>query len=306
MSTLIVIGGTGELGRKTVQAAEATDGTGWKGKIIATYKTSAPKQTSKRVQWHCLDCGDHKSVRSFLLSQEQIGSVLYCAIPKGGNASAKHNDVLRNGIVEDVVNCAEAVTILGVRFVAVSTDLVFNGQLPADQTYDEESPTCPINAYGEYKAEMEKRLLSICGKIVIARTSLILTMDDGEEYGKGLQFVVDCVRGKFGAIELFTDELRNMSFADDLGVAMVELGQPDCEHRGVVHMVSDEITNRWELAKLMAKRMGMEEKLANGNTAKSGLSSQCGLSNRPLNCSLSKLRATVLKTKIRGITERLG
>lgn len=304
MATLIIIGGTGELGRKTVAAAEATDGSGWTGDIIATYKTSAPNQSMSRTQWHYLDCADHKAVRTFLLSQGSLATVLYCAIPKGGNASATHNDGLHGGIVEDVLNCGEAVAILGGRFVAVSTDLVFDGKKERNDAYNELSATSPINAYGQYKAEMERRLLSISGKIVIARTSLILTMDEGQQYGKGMQFVVDCVNGKHGEIELYTDELRNMSFADDLGRAMVELGQPQCEHIGLVHMVSEENTSRWELAKLVAKHLGVEDLL--GKWAKSGLSSQSGLTTRPLNCSLStKLRETVLKTKIRGISERL-
>lgn len=303
MSTLIIIGGTGELGRKTAAAALATDGTGWDGQIIATYHSSPPRRISNRIEWLPLDVADHKAVRSLLVSQPLLSTVLYCAIPKGGNASAKQNDKLRFGVVNDVVHCAEAVVLMGARFVAVSTDLVFDGKLPANESYTEESSTNPVNAYGKYKVEMEKQLLSLSGKVVIARTSLILTMDDND-YGKGMQFVVDCIKGKHGEIELFTDEVRNMSFSDDLGRAMVELGKPECEHVGLIHMVSDETTNRWELAKLVAKRIGCEQLL--GKYAKSGLSTKSGLT-RPLNCSLStKLQSSVLKTHIQGITERLG
>lgn len=304
MSTLIIIGGTGELGRKTVAAAEATDENGWSGDIIATYRSSAPRRTSGRVQWQSLDCADHSQVRSLLASQASLSTVLYCAIPKGGNASAKPNESLRAGIVDDVLNCAEAVAMMGARFIAVSTDLVFDGKLDGGLTYGEDSETGPVNAYGEYKAQMERRLLSVSGNIVIARTSLILTWDEDGGYGKGMQFVVDCIKGKHGEIELFTDEVRNMSFADDLGRAMVELGKEDCKHIGIVHMVSDENTNRWELAKLVAKQLGLEDLL--GRYARSGLSTASGML-RPLNCSLStKLRATVLKTKIQGISQRLG
>lgn len=304
MSTLIIIGGTGELGRKVVAAAEASDHSGWKGDIIATYCSSIPSVTSKRVHWTYLDCSDHKAVRALIASQEKLSTVLYCAISKGGNASAKRNDSLKRGVIDDVVHCAESVALVGARFVAVSTDLVFDGKIGKDGAYDETSVPCPINAYGEYKAEMEKKLLSLSGNIVIARTSLILTFDDDGYYGKGLQFVVDCIRGKHGEIELFTDELRNMSFADDLGRSLVELGNEDCEHVGIIHLVSDENTNRWELAKLIAKRLHLEDML--GKYAKSGLSVKSGL-ERPLNCTLStKLKSAVVKTRIDGISQRLG
>lgn len=303
MATLIIIGATGELGKETLEAAIARDGTGWPGKIIATYNNSAPHKFHKRISWDKLDCADHKSVRELLAAQSRLGAVLYCAVPKHGGAAAKGSDSVRAGIVDDVVNCAEAVVMLGARFVAVSTDLVFDGKLPEGERYEEGAVTCPPNPYGKYKAEMERRLLGLSGKVVVARTSLILSME-GERYGKGVQFVVDCLEGKRGEIELFTDEWRNMSFADDLGKAMVELGREECRHTGLIHMVSDEVTNRWELANLLATKLGLEDKL--GVMAKSGLSSQSGL-NRPLNCALStKVRQAVLKTQIRGISERLG
>lgn len=303
MSTLIIIGATGELGRKTVEAACAEDGTGWHGEIIATYYSSAPKSLCSRVKWQKLDCSDHKEVRTLLASQASLGAVAYCAVPKHGGAAGKGGQAVRTGIVDDVVNAAEAVVMLGARFVAISTDLVFDGNIPAGDLYNEKSTTCPPNPYGKYKVDMEERLSGLSGKVVIARTSLILTLD--EDYtGKGVQFVVDCMDGKHGEIEIFTDELRNMSFSDDLGKAIVELAKAECSHVGVVHMVSDDITNRWELAKLLARKLGKEHML--GKYAKSGLSAKSGL-NRPLNCGLStKLVKSVLKTRIRGVSERLG
>lgn len=304
MSTLIIIGGTGELGRKTVEAACAVDGSGWDGEIIATYNSSMPFKVPPQVNWQKLDCGDHKAVRTLIVSQTNLGAVLYCAVPKHGGAAGKGGDQVRIGIVDDVVNCAESVAMLGARFVVVSTDLVFDGKIPRGAGYDEMAKPCPINAYGEYKAQMEQQVLGLSGKVVVARTSLILTLDEGEGHGKGIQFVVDCLEGKKGEIELFTDELRNMSFSDDLGKAMIELSKPECKAVGLIHMVSDEVTNRWELAKLLAARLGLEDGL--GKHAKSGLSKESGL-NRPLNCALSTTATRkILKTRIRGITERLS
>lgn len=312
--TLLVIGGTGELGSKVVAAAEATDGSGWTGDIIATYHNSMPeREPGSRVIWQSLDVSDHRAVRDLLMEPAHLSSVVYCAIPRGGNANAKYSDVLHNGIVADVEHCAESVAMLGARFIAISTDLVFDGKRPVDSSsktggYTEQCTALPINPYGEYKTEMERRLLAISGDIVIARTSLILTFDkdDAGKCGKGVKFVIDCIHGKHGSIELFTDERRNMSFADDLGKALVELADgARCKHQGLIHLVADECSNRWELALLIAKQMKVEHLV--GKHVTSGLSAESGLKNRPLNCELStKLRASVLNTPIRGITERLG
>lgn len=299
--SLIIIGATGELGLQTLSAALADDGTGWPGSITATYHTSAPPHLNLRVTWVCLDCSDHKAVRELLAAQARLGAVLYCAVPRHGGAAGKGGDAVRAGIVDDVLHCAEGVVMLGARFVAVSTDLVFDGKLKAGERYKETDATCPINPYGRYKEEMERRLLGLSGEVVVARTSLILSIE-GEQYGKGVQFVVDCLDGRKGEIEIFEDELRNMSFADDLGRAMLELGAG--AGKGIVHMVSDEVSNRWVLAKLLAKRLGKEELL--GKWAKSGLSKDSGL-NRPLNCALdAEGTHKMFKTRIRGITERLG
>lgn len=304
MSTsLIVIGGTGELGQQVLEAACSDLPTGWPGNVIATYLTSLPRKKHPRLVWQKLDCSDHKEVRSLIASQSSLGAVLYCAVPKHGGAAEKGGDSVRAGIVEDVVNCAESVVMLGARFVAVSTDIVFDGSLPPGQLYSEQSPPGPRNAYGRYKVEMENRLLSLSGKVIIARTSLILTVEENN-YGKGVQFVIDCLTGKHGEIEMFSDELRSMSFSDDLGLAMLELSKEECKHNGLIHMVTDEVANRWELTKLLAKKLGMENML--GVHAKNGLSSESGL-NRPINCGMStELCRSVLKTKIRGITERLS
>lgn len=304
MATLIIIGGTGELGRKTVQAAQSTDHSGWSANIIATYHNNPPPHYHSRVTWTPLDCSDQKAVRSLIASQTALGAVIYCAVPKHGGAAGKGGDSVRIGIVDDVVNCAEASVMVGARFVAVSTDLVYDGQLPLGQRYVEDSIPSPLNAYGKYKVEMEQRLGRLSGGVVIARTSLILTMDKGPDYGKGVRFVVDCLQGKHGEIEIFTDELRNMSFADDLGLALVELAKKDCAFKGgIINLVSDEVTTRWELTKRVAVKLGLEDKL--GGIVKSGLSAESGL-NRPLNCALStELRNRVLKTNIRGLSERL-
>jgi len=229
--------------------------------------------------------------------------VVYCAVPKHKGANQKAGDSsIRAGIVDDVVSAAEAAAMCGAKFVAVSTDLVFDGHLIPGEKYTVSSQVCPTNQYGKYKAEMERQLAQISGNIIIARSSLILTLPNG----RAVQFVRDAIDGKHGKIELFSDELRNMSFSDDLGKALVELAGKCVTHRGIVHIVAGETTNRWELAKLLAQKYDMVEKIHSREYAVVGLSKNSGM-NRPLNCALDDtLTKKILKTKIRGVTERLS
>lgn len=305
LGALLVVGAMGELGSHTVAAAVEA----WNGPVIAVCHSSSPKASMANASgatWVHLDCSDHKAVRTYFAAAQRISAVIYCAVPKHRGANETGADSVRAGIVDDVVACAEAAAMIGARFVAVSTDLVHDGLKPAGERYSESDPPTPTNAYGRFKVDMERELANISSAIVIARSSLILTLGDGADvpHGKGIRFVVEAIEGRHGEIEIFEDELRNMSFGDDLGRALVELASPSCAHRGIINLVSDETTNRWELAKLLAKKLGKEDLL--GVHAKSGLSKDSGM-NRPLNCALSSdLAKKVLNTKIRGISERLA
>lgn len=295
---LIIIGGCGELGSATVAAAASKNGWNSEGSIVATFHKTEPSSQQRelrRVVWKQLDCGSHKALRK-LIADIGPSAVIYCAVPKHGGAGSKPSEVLRLGIVDDVLAAAEATAMVGGRFIAVSTDQVFDGK---KGMYSEADKVSPTNAYAQSKVEMEEGLQKIGGNIVIARTSLILTEDPP---GKGWGFVMSCVEGHHDDIILFTDEKRNISFSDDLGRALVELAEEKCMHRGILHLVSSEVTNRYELAKIMAMKMGIAEQECK---FRPGLSAESKM-NRPLDLSINtSLLKTILKTNIQGVSERL-
>jgi len=126
---------------------------------------------------------------------------------------------VRRGIVDDVVHMALSANARGpVRFVAISTDQVFDGK--AGIKYSESFERSPTNPYASYKCEMEDKLLALnLPDLLICRTSLILTLDPP---GKAVQFCKDALMGT-KEVTLFTDELRNMSWVEDLASALIEL-----------------------------------------------------------------------------------
>jgi len=333
-STLLIIGATGELGAATLLAARAAS---LSRPIHATLHATppAPALAAAASAWHPLDTGDHVALRRLVIDVAPA-AVLYCAVPGGhGGANSSGADAapFRGGVVEDVAAAAEAVAMAGGRFVGVSTDLVFDGT--KGSPYTEADAVAPLSAYGKCKAEMEARLTAMGGDdVLVCRTSLILSMagagmavlprsgsassDSGAAaaaaspppsgprfldapMGKGLRFVADCVAGRKGDLALFSDEVRHMSWAHDLGAALVELAA----RRGVgglLHLVADAPTNRWEVAVALARRAGLE----GGGGAASGLSASSGL-NRPTDLRLDtgRLAGLGLRTRLRGALERL-
>ncbi|GJQ08329.1 hypothetical protein GpartN1_g120.t1 [Galdieria partita] len=294
---LLIVGATGELGSATIQATSHSPF--WKDKkIYATYFRHVPTSTHPLyplAEWNFLDLCDHEKVRRFLLEISPT-SVICCSVPTHQGASSQSSDFLRQGIVENVVALAEASKLIGARFIAISTDQVFDGNLKTGR-YKEDDPVHPTNPYASYKAEMEEQLLSLGGDILICRTSLILTLNPP---GKAIRFILDALEPE-SEIELFTDELRNMSFSEDLGSALCEVSVPQHPARGLLHLCSDEPVSRYDLALKLVPYFGKDEK--NIKTAKSAASKQF----RPLNLSLDNSKAkSLLQTEIRGISKRLA
>lgn len=314
--SVLVTGASGELGFQVVlKAAQVSSPF---DKVFATYYRSPPSDSERKatanVEWIRLDCSDHAAARE-LLKKTAACAIVYCAVPKHGGANGKGGDTVYSGIVTDVVNLASAKPS-SARFVALSTDLVYDGKIAEGKRYTEEDAVSPTNAYAQAKVDMERQLAAI-ENVVVARTSLILTMADEPSdtavrlsHGKGVKFVIDAMDGVLSngsePFQVFTDEKRNMSFSDDLAAALTQLASPSCEFEGIVHLVADEVTTRYELACRLARRRSKEDCI--GKTFVAALSAESGM-NRPLNCALDSSRLNHLLAgtgvRIRGLSERL-
>lgn len=170
---LLIVGATGELGSATLEASSRSPF--WRDKkIYATYFRQAPTSAHHHYSlavWNFLDLNDHQSVRK-LLSEVAPTSVICCSVPPHQGSSSQFSNFLRQGIVENVLALAEASKMIGARFIAISTDQVFDGNL-RNGKYREDDPIHPTNPYASYKAEMEQELLNLGGDILICRTSLV-------------------------------------------------------------------------------------------------------------------------------------
>eukprot|EP00698_Gefionella_okellyi_P022081 TRINITY_DN7274_c0_g1_i1.p1 TRINITY_DN7274_c0_g1~~TRINITY_DN7274_c0_g1_i1.p1 ORF type:complete len:242 (+),score=32.87 TRINITY_DN7274_c0_g1_i1:63-728(+) len=207
--SVLVTGGVGELGQ-TVVAEALRQGL----EVHATYFNTVPPKDERRVHWHQVDICDRDSVLVLCTLVPRGTNVIHCAV-----SPQKHGfGDLRSATVDSAVNVADAASLLHARCVVLSTDLVFNGK---DGSYTELSRVSPILPYGEAKVEMEKCLLQRQGDVVIVRTSLILTL---EPAGKHIRFLQDVVDG-IQSTPLFTDEIRNAVWADELARAVRKHGK---------------------------------------------------------------------------------
>jgi dTDP-4-dehydrorhamnose reductase len=279
---LLVIGGSGELGRQLIAVGS--------GRAVHATYLSRPQPVSQE-SWYRLDITNGESVHH-LMRQIRPDVVIHAA-HSGHDRARYSSDVdFQTAIVEGGRHVAEAAAEVGARCVMMSTDLVFDG---TRGSYSEEDPARPIMPYGQAKADMEGVVLAMGTDLAIVRTSLILTL---EPMGKHVSWIVNALqRGE--RRDLFTDELRCPIWSDELAAALLELASLD--YRGLLHIAGPEVNHRYALGLAMADQFNLDSSLI-----VPALSAESGL-ERPLDCTLDCSRAySLLKTPVHGVGARFG
>lgn len=148
---LIVLGGTGMLGRATVAAARRR---GWSALALSHSQ---------------LDVRNARAVREAALSfgaDVLFNAAAFTQVDRCESEAALAHEIN----AEAVAGLAEVATELGVRLVHISSDYVFDGA--ATTPYSESSATGPISVYGASKLGGERAALASAGALVV-RTSWV-------------------------------------------------------------------------------------------------------------------------------------
>jgi dTDP-4-dehydrorhamnose reductase len=259
---LLVMGGSGLLGREIVQQAGPD--------TAVTYHDNPPDT----VERHRLDIRDRDAVA------ELVGRLRPRLII---NAAYRQHDWAITA--DGAMHVAAAAARTGARLVHVSSDAVFSG---GAVTYDERSTPDPTTPYGAAKAAAELAVRGLAPDAAIARTSLII--------GEGEVAHTRNVRQRV----LFTDDIRCPVHVTDLAAALLELGG----RSGIHHVAGADAISRYELARLIARRDGLDETaLTPGLRAATG---PPGPLDVRLDCSWTQERLTVRLRGAREFLERPG
>jgi dTDP-4-dehydrorhamnose reductase len=270
---LLVIGGTGLLGRRITRQAQLAG-----HDVIATYHANAPLAVG--VEWRKLDIRRRDDVRKLALQVRPDVVV---------NAAYRQSDW--ETTADGGLHVALAAAAAGARLVHVSSDAVFSGAVPS---YDETCQPDPVTPYGAAKAAAETAVKGIAPDGVIARTSLII--GDGDSAHEKLVHAL--VSGEVAAA-LFTDEVRCPVYVGDLAAALLELGASP--HAGVCHVAGADDVSRYELGLLIAARDGLDQAaIPAGLRTASG---RAGAARVRLDCTRTQARLT---TRLRGAREFLA
>jgi dTDP-4-dehydrorhamnose reductase len=228
---LLVVGGSGFLGREVIRQAQAAG-----HRIAATFYSRAAAMAD--VNWRSLDIRRRHDVMA--MAEE---SRPYAII----NTAYRQADWTTTA--DGSMHVALAATAVGARLVHVSSDAVFSG---AAVHYDETRVPDPITPYGAAKAAAETAVKGITPTAVIARTSLIIG-NGASQHEKRVHALAS------GAITgvLFTDEMRCPVHVTDLASALLEFAES--AYAGIHHVAGAEAISRYDLGVLIARRDGLDE-----------------------------------------------
>ncbi|MEU7429942.1 sugar nucleotide-binding protein [Streptomyces sioyaensis] len=230
---ILIVGGSGFLGRELAQQALATGHA-----VTATFATRAGNIPG--IRWLPVDLRRSEEITP-ALRESQPDVVINAAYRKADWATT----------ADGAIRLAMAAAQHGSRLVHVSSDAIFSG---ADVRYDESATPDPVTPYGAAKAAAETAIRLFVPDAVIARTSLII--GDGDSVHEA--FIHELATGRRHGV-LFTDDIRCPVHVTDLARAILELAAGD--HAGVCHLAGSDAVSRHELGVLIADRDALDSSL---------------------------------------------
>lgn len=232
MKRLLITGGSGYLGGQLVAAA-----TGWD--VFSTFYQNPPVGLRRGIHLP-LDLRDAEATLA-LVETVRPDVIIHTAC---ANRTA---DSLQ-AIVPAGRNLAEAASKFQLRFIHISSDLVFDGE---HAPYTEDAHPCPLSEYGRAKAEADALVASIYPPAAIVRPSLIYGVNPVDHQTRWLLEGVNAGE----TVRLFTDELRSPIWVVNLALALLELAEAD--YAGMLNVAGPLPLNRWELGLAMLEMLNL-------------------------------------------------
>lgn len=216
---LLVIGGTGFLGREVCRRAELV---GWH--VVQAGHASG---LGRRLEIRDADAVER------LVEDTAPTTVLNLAYVQDGPDAWSVN-------VDGARNVARAASAHEARLVHMSTDVVFDGR--KGTPYREEDEPSPCTEYGRSKAEAERVVAAEAAHALVVRTSLIVG-------GPGCERSKHEVAALDPSLTFYDDEVRSPVQVSDLAHALLELA--GLELAGTLHVAGADDLSRADLADLV-------------------------------------------------------
>jgi dTDP-4-dehydrorhamnose reductase len=142
------------------------------------------------------------------------------------------------------------------RFIHVSTDYVFGGDMSRDRPLNESAPTAPVNIYGASKALGETLARLACEDTIVLRVASLFGVAGAS--GKGGNFVETMIRvgREKGALRVVDDQIMSPTSTADIADVVARMLTHGCD-AGLYHVVNTGAVSWFEFAREIISRAGV-------------------------------------------------
>lgn len=192
------------------------------------------------------DITDFNALKA-VFREEKPDAVIHAAAASNPNYCQLHPEETHKLNVIASSNIAGLCFEFDIKCAFTSTDLVFDGSKPP---YSEDDFICPVNVYGQQKAEAEKEMCLRSNKVIICRMPLMYG-DAPEDANSFIQPWIKQLKSN-AELSLFTDEIRTPVSAKDASKGLLlALEKLD----GIVHLGGKERLSRFDMGMILLENL---------------------------------------------------
>lgn len=177
-----------------------------------------------------------------LFEKEKPRFVINCAAYTDVDKAEDEFDLCEKINKDGAVNLAKLCTEFKVTLIHISTDFVFEGNIPKLLT--EEDVAKPINVYGKTKLDGEVEIAEVLNAHYILRTSWLYS-----EFANNFVKTMCRLGSERDELGVIVDQIGTPTYAIDLAGAILDIIAIDNKAYGIYHYSNEGVTSWYDFAK---------------------------------------------------------
>lgn len=250
MKTVLVTGSNGLLGQKITEKVLADKSVN----LIATNRGQNKYPVLEGYIYETMDILDAEQVQ-FVLKKYKPEALIHTAAMTNVDMCHEHKEACWQLNVEATKYLASLCERMGIHFIYVSTDFVFDG---LNGPYQEDDEPKPVSFYGESKLEGERIVQQMKGNWAIVRTILVYGILKDMSRSNIVLWAKGALE-KGLPIQVVNDQWRMPTLAEDLAAACLLAVKHKA--KGIYHISGRDMMSIVELVRRVADFWNLDKTL---------------------------------------------
>lgn len=252
MKTVLVTGSNGLLGQKITEQIFVNKSVN----LIATNRGQNKNPLKEGYLYEQMDILDTEQVGN-VLEKYKPDALIHTAAMTNVDLCHEQNEGCWDLNVKATAFLASLCEKLGIHFIYVSTDFVYDG---LNGPYQEDDEPKPVSFYGESKLEGERITLQMKGDWTIVRTSLVYGILQDMSRSNIVLWAKGALE-KGAPIHVVNDQWRMPTLVEDLAKACLLIVEHQA--KGIYHISGKDMMSIAELVGRVARFWNLDERLIN-------------------------------------------